>query len=82
MPAPRQALPDQASLARSLREQLKHGRAQIVAEFRLHPKPERLLTRMRQNADQVMTAAWKAFHSSGGSKSLWSYERASTTSNW
>ena len=62
MPAHRQALPDQASLARSLREQLKHGRAQIVAEFRLHPKPERLLTRMRKNADQVMTAAWKALH--------------------
>ena len=62
MPAPRQALPDQASLARSLREQLKHGRAQIVAEYRLQPKAERLLTRMRQNADQVMTAAWKAFH--------------------
>ena len=62
MPAHRQALPDQASLARSLREQLKHGRAQIVDEFRLQPKPERLLTRMRQNADQVMTAAWKDFH--------------------
>lgn len=62
MPAPRPALPDQASLARSLREQLKRGRELIVAEYRLHPRAERLLKRMRQNADQVMTEAWKALH--------------------
>jgi [protein-PII] uridylyltransferase len=50
-----------ASLALMLREQLKQGRQAIVADYELDRRPERLLKRIAQNADQVMTAAWKNF---------------------
>ena len=54
-------LPDMAPLALSLREQLKHGRQTIVTDYEHDRRPERLLKRMRQNADLVLTQAWKQF---------------------
>lgn len=48
-----------ASLSLSLREQLKTGRQAIVADYEQDHRPERLLKRMAQNADQVMTHAWQ-----------------------
>ena len=53
--------PDAAQLALSLREQLKLGRQTIVAGYEHDRRPERLLKRMRQNADLVLTQAWKQF---------------------
>ena len=53
--------PDTAQLALSLREQLKLGRQTIVADYEHDRRPERLLKRMRQNADLVLTQAWKQF---------------------
>ena len=50
-----------ATLLLSLKEQLKQGRQAIVADYEQDHKPERLLKRMRQNADQVMAQAWKTF---------------------
>ncbi|MCE2859602.1 MAG: [protein-PII] uridylyltransferase, partial [Oxalobacteraceae bacterium] len=50
-----------APLALSLREQLKHGRQTIVTDYEHDRRPERLLKRMRQNADLVLTQAWKQF---------------------
>lgn len=61
MQAARQPWPDTAQLALSLREQLKLGRQTIVADYELDRQPERLLKRMRQNADRVLTQAWKQF---------------------
>ena len=61
MPAIRQPLPDMATLALSLRDQLKNGRQVIVADYEIDRKPERLLKRLRQNADVILTQAWKAF---------------------
>ena len=54
-------LPDTAQLALSLREQLKLGRQAIIADYEHDRRPERLLQRMRQNADLVLTQAWKQF---------------------
>jgi [protein-PII] uridylyltransferase len=48
-------------LAASLKEQLKLGRQAIVADYEHDRRPERLLKRMRQNADLVLTQAWKHF---------------------
>ncbi len=53
--------PDTAQLALSLREQLKLGRQTIVADHEQDRRPERLLKRIRQNADLVLTRAWKQF---------------------
>jgi [protein-PII] uridylyltransferase len=50
-----------ASLSLSLREQLQEGRQAIVADYEGDLRPERLLKRMCQNADQVMTRAWRSF---------------------
>ncbi len=61
MPAASRPSPDTASLARSLREQLREGRRSIVSNYPQDPKPERLLKRLRQSTDQVMTTAWKNF---------------------
>jgi [protein-PII] uridylyltransferase len=61
MPAIRQPLPDMASLEPSLRVQLKSGREAIIADYENDRKPEQLLKRLRQNADVILTQAWKAF---------------------
>ncbi|NCW76729.1 MAG: [protein-PII] uridylyltransferase [Oxalobacteraceae bacterium] len=61
MPAASRPSPDTASLARSLREQLREGRRSIVSNYPQDPKPERLLKRLRQATDQVMITAWKNF---------------------
>ena len=61
MQASRQPWPDTNQLAQSLREQLKLGRQTIVADYEQDRRPERLLKRMRQNADLVLTHAWKQF---------------------
>ena len=53
--------PDMTQLALSLREQLKLGRQAIVADYEQDRRPERLLKRIRQNADLVLTRAWKQF---------------------
>ncbi len=50
-----------AQLSMALREQLKLGRQAIVADYEADHRPERLLKRIAQNADQVMTQAWKDF---------------------
>ena len=57
--------PDMAQLALSLREQLKLGRQAIVADYEQDRRPERLLKRIRQNADLVLTRAWKDFSMPG-----------------
>lgn len=61
MKASPQSWPDTNQLALLLREQLKLGRQAIVAEYEIDRQAERLLKRMRQNADQVLTQAWKQF---------------------
>lgn len=61
MQAARPPWPDTTQLALSLREQLKLGRQAIVADYERDRRPERLLKRMRQNADLVMTKVWKQF---------------------
>ena len=61
MPAALRPSPDPASLARSLREQLREGRRTIVSDYPQDPKPERLLKRLRQFTDQVMISAWENF---------------------
>ncbi len=50
-----------ASRALALREQLKRDRERIVADYQIDHKPERLLKRMRQNADAVLSSLWKSF---------------------
>jgi [protein-PII] uridylyltransferase len=50
-----------AAVAGALREQLKNDRQTIIADYEADRKPERLLTRLRQNTDLVLTAAWKSF---------------------
>jgi [protein-PII] uridylyltransferase len=50
-----------SALSLSLREQLKEGRQTIVADYEQDRRPERLLKRMCQNADEVMTRAWRSF---------------------
>jgi [protein-PII] uridylyltransferase len=54
--------PDMAQLALSLREQLKLGRQTILADYEQDRRPERLLKRIRQNTDLVLTRAWKQFN--------------------
>ena len=61
MPAASRPSPDLVTLAASLREQLREGRKLIVQDYEQDHKPERLLKRLRQLTDQVMTRAWKSF---------------------
>ncbi len=49
------------TLAPSLREQLKEGRREIVADYNRDHRPQRLLRRICQNADEVVTRAWQVF---------------------
>ena len=50
-----------ASFALSLREQLKTGRQAIVADYEVDHRSERLLKRICQNADDILTQAWREF---------------------
>ncbi len=50
-----------ASFALRLREQLKTGRQAIVADYETDHRPERLLRRICQNADDVLNLAWREF---------------------
>ncbi len=50
-----------AAFALTLREQLKTGRQAIVADYETDRRPERLLRRICQNADEVLTRAWREF---------------------
>ncbi len=61
MPAIRQPLPSMASPIISLRDQLKSGREAIIADYEADRKPERLLKRLRQHADLILTQAWKSY---------------------
>lgn len=49
------------SLAPSLREQLKEGRREIVADYERERRAERLLRRICQSTDQVLEQAWRSF---------------------
>ena len=48
-------------LGPSLREQLKEGRREIVADYERDRRAERLLRRISQNADEVLERAWRSF---------------------
>jgi [protein-PII] uridylyltransferase len=48
-----------ASLALTLKEQLKTGRQDAISTFQADGKPEKLLARLRQNVDVALTQAWK-----------------------
>ena len=61
MPAIRQPLPSMAPSALSLRDQLKSGREAIISDYETDRKPERLLKRLRQHADVILTQAWKSY---------------------
>ncbi len=50
-----------ASLALSLKEQLKNERQAIIAAFQSDGKPEKLLAQLRKRVDAVLTQAWQAF---------------------
>lgn len=50
-----------ASLALSLKEQLKIERQAAIAEFQADGKPEKLLTTLRQNVDAALTHAWQTY---------------------
>ena len=50
-----------ASLALTLKEQLKTERQTAITAFQADGKPEKLLTGLRQNVDAALTKAWQAF---------------------
>ncbi len=50
-----------ATLAITLREQLKQGRQVIVADYEQDRRTERLLKRIAQHADQILSEAWNRF---------------------
>ncbi|MGE5621757.1 MAG: nucleotidyltransferase domain-containing protein, partial [Bacillota bacterium] len=50
-----------ASLALTLKEQLKTERQAAIAAFQADGKPEKLLARLRQNVDAALTRAWQTF---------------------
>ena len=70
MPAASRPSPDPIKLASLLREQLKQGRQLIVQDYDTDHKPERLLKRLCQLTDQVMTGAWKNFAMPSGASLL------------
>ncbi len=49
------------TLAALLREQLKEGRAAIVADYERDHRAQRLLRRICQSTDQILTRAWRSF---------------------
>ena len=50
-----------SALAKALKEQLRHERAQIIVAFQAGGKPEVLLADLRTSVDTVLTQAWQAF---------------------
>jgi [protein-PII] uridylyltransferase len=50
-----------ASLALTLKEQLKTERQAAITAFQADGKPEKLLTCLRQNVDAALTRAWQHF---------------------
>ncbi|HJV73000.1 MAG TPA: [protein-PII] uridylyltransferase [Noviherbaspirillum sp.] len=50
-----------ASLALTLKEQLKSERQAAIDAFQADGKPEKLLRQLRQNVDVALTQAWEAF---------------------
>jgi [protein-PII] uridylyltransferase len=50
-----------ASLALTLKEQLKTERQTAIAAFQADGKPEKLLAKLRQNVDVALTHAWQSF---------------------
>jgi len=50
-----------ASLALTLKEQLKAERQAAIAAFQADGKPEKLLAKLRQNVDIALTHAWQHF---------------------
>ncbi len=50
-----------ASLSLSLREQLKSDRQAIIADYERDRRAERLLKRICQNTDQILSNAWRSF---------------------
>lgn len=49
------------SLALTLKEQLKTERQAAIAAFQADGKPEKLLTKLRQNVDAALIRAWQGF---------------------
>lgn len=56
-----------ASLALSLKEQLKVQRQEVIAAFQADGAPEKLLNKLRQNVDAALTHAWQKFGMPRGS---------------
>jgi [protein-PII] uridylyltransferase len=50
-----------ASLALTLKEQLKSERQAAIAAFQADGKPEKLLSKLRQNVDAALIHAWQTF---------------------
>src|SRR5437899_1602804 len=50
-----------ASLALTLKEQLKAERLAVINTFQADSKPEKLLKQLRQSVDIALTQAWEAF---------------------
>ncbi|HYC42961.1 MAG TPA: [protein-PII] uridylyltransferase [Noviherbaspirillum sp.] len=50
-----------ASLALTLKEQLKAERQAAIAAFQADGKPEKLLAQLRQNVDAALIQAWQSF---------------------
>ena len=50
-----------ASLALTLKEQLKTERHAAIVAFQADGKPEKLLIQLRQNVDAALTQAWQSF---------------------
>ncbi|WP_151446809.1 [protein-PII] uridylyltransferase [Lacisediminimonas profundi] len=50
-----------ATLAASLKEQLREGKQSAIDGFLVNGRPEKLLMRLRQNVDAALTRAWREF---------------------
>lgn len=50
-----------ASLAITLKEQLKSKRQTAISEFQIDGKPEKLLATLRQNVDAALIQAWEGY---------------------
>jgi [protein-PII] uridylyltransferase len=48
-----------ADIRTTLRQRLKAERQAVIADFRVHGKPEKLLRGLRQVVDGVLTDAWR-----------------------
>ncbi|MDO9216435.1 MAG: [protein-PII] uridylyltransferase, partial [Lacisediminimonas sp.] len=50
-----------ASIAASLKEQLREGKQSAIDGFLVYGRPEKLLGRLRQNVDAALVRAWREF---------------------